>query len=279
MAVITLLSDFGLDDEYVGVMKGVILATNAQARIVDITHRIAPQDRVSAAYCIRSAYRYFPKGTVHVVVVDPGVGTSRAIVAVKIQGHIFLAPDNGVLTLVFDEHKAESVVRVADERYYLNPVSRTFHGRDIMAPVAGHLSMGVEMDRLGPGVSVEDLQRLPLGQARLNGDGILKGSVVLIDRFGNLITNIDSEKLACLADKSGDRGFEIRIGQALIPGLSQSYADVPHQAPLAIIGSKGYLEIAINCGRAEDYFEAHCGDPVSVSAESAISAPDGAKTI
>lgn len=253
MAVITLLSDFGLDDEFVGVMKGVILTINPQARIVDITHGIAPQDLVSAAYCVRSAFRYFPKGTVHVVVVDPGVGSSRAIVAVQLQGHTFLAPDNGVLTLVLDEYRADGIVRITNERLFLHPVSRTFHGRDIMAPVAGHLSRGIAMEQLGPGVSAEDLQRLPLVPARFKADGTLEGQVALIDRFGNLITNIDSEKVTNLAVKSGDRGIAIRIGQHRIEGLSQSYADVPPGTPLAIVGSKGYLEIAINCGRAERF--------------------------
>ena len=277
--MITLLSDFGLDDEYVGVMKGVILATHSQARIVDITHRIAPQDLVAAAYCIRSAYRYFPRGTVHVVVVDPGVGSSRSIVAVKLQGHTFLAPDNGVLTLVLEERRADEIVRVSNDRLFLKPVSRTFHGRDIMAPVAGHLSMGLQMDRLGPGVAAEDLKRLPLGKAGFNVDGDLEGAVVLIDRFGNLITNIDSEKLASLAVKSGDRGIEIRIAQHRIAGLSQSYADVSAGAPLAIVGSKGFLEIAINCGRAERYFEACRGDTITLSVGSTKTVPDANQTI
>ena len=264
MAVITLLSDFGWDDEYVAVMKGVILGINPRAQIVDITHGIAPQDFISAAYCIRSAYRFFPKGTVHVVVVDPGVGSSRAIIAVQVQGHTFLAPDNGILTLVLDEHSVDDIVRVTNDRFFLNPVSHTFHGRDIMAPVASHLTLGIGMDRLGPGISAENLKRLPLDQASLNADGTLAGKVALIDRFGNLITNIESEKVASLAVKSKDRGIEICIGPHRIKGLSQSYAGVPPGTPLAIAGSKGYLEIAINCGRAERYFKARRGDAVYV---------------
>jgi len=264
MAVITLLSDFGWDDEYVGVMKGVILGINPQAQIVDITHGIASQDLVAGAYCLRSAYRYFPKGTVHVVVVDPGVGSSRAIVAVQLQGHTFVAPDNGILTLVLDGHSVDGIVRVTNDRFFLNPVSHTFHGRDIMAPVASHLTLGLNMDRLGPGLSSEDLTRLPLEQAILKTDGILEGRVALIDRFGNLITNIDSEKVASLVLRSKDHSIGIRIGQHRIRGLSQSYADVPQGVPLAIAGSKGYLEIAINCGRAERYFEARRGDAVYV---------------
>jgi S-adenosylmethionine hydrolase len=264
MAVITLLTDFGLNDEFVGVLKGVILAINPQARIVDITHGIAPQDLVSAAYRAQAAYRYFPKGTVHVVVVDPGVGSSRAIVAVQQEGHVFLAPDNGVLTLVVDAHKVDGIVRVTNDQFFLKPVSSTFHGRDILAPVAAHLSLGAGMDRLGPGIAAENLKRLPLEQPSFNADGTLTGTVVLIDGFGNLVTNIDSATVGTITALTQKREIVIRIWQHRILGLSQSYADVPPGIPLAIMGSKGYLEIAVNGERAASCLEAQRGDAVIV---------------
>jgi len=264
MALITLLTDFGLNDEFVGVMKGVILAINPQARIVDITHGIAPQDLVSAAYRAQAAYRYFPQGTVHVVVVDPGVGSSRAIVAVQQEGHVFLAPDNGVLSLVIDAHKIEGVVRVTNDQFFLKPVSCTFHGRDILAPVAAHLSLGTGMERLGPGIAAENLKRLPLEQPSFNADGTLTGTVVLIDGFGNLVTNIDSAAVGAITTPAQKREVVIRIGQHRITGLAQSYADVPPGTPLAIMGSKGYLEIAVNGERAARCLEAHRGDAVIV---------------
>jgi hypothetical protein len=266
MAVITLLTDFGLDDEFVGVMKGVILTVNPQACIVDITHGIAPQDRLAAASSLRSAYRYFPSGTVHVVVVDPGVGSSRAIVAVQLQEHFFVAPDNGVLTLVLEDYSVDTIVRVTNDRYFLNAVSRTFHGRDIMAPVAGHISRGVDLSCLGPETTADALVSLPFERSRYQAGESVIGRVVQIDRFGNLITNIEAEKLVRLTDVGRGDHFGIRLGRHRIPGLSDSYADVPTGSPLAIVGSKGYLEIAVNCGRADRFFEAHIGDAVRVEA-------------
>ena len=149
MSIITLLTDFGTEDAYVGVMKGVILSINPSAEVVDVCHYINPQDLIEAAYLIKSSYRYFPKGTIHIIVVDPGVGGNRLIVAVKLSGHIFLAPDNGVLTLLLDEGEVDTIVRVENTHYFLNSISQTFHGRDIFAPVGSHLSRGVFIENLG----------------------------------------------------------------------------------------------------------------------------------
>jgi len=269
MAVITLLTDFGLDDEYVGVMKGAILTVDPQARIVDITHQIEPQNLVLAAYRIRSAYAYFPVGAIHVVVVDPGVGSSRDIVAVRRQGHTFVAPDNGVLSLVLDKNRIDGVVRITNEQLWRQPVSATFHGRDIMAPVAGHLSRGLALDRLGPAASIEDLQRLAIEPARLAADGTLQGEVFLIDHFGNLVTNIEAHQLERLTTGDRQRAIEVRLGTHRISGLSENYAAGPLQAPLAIVGSHGFLEIAVNCGRADRLLAACPGDALSVRCGSA----------
>ena len=260
--IITLLTDFGTIDEYVGVMKGVILSVNPDASIIDITHGIDPQDIQQAAYTIASAYRYFPTGSVHVVVVDPGVGSGRAILAFEKNGHTFLAPDNGVLTLVVEECSPDSVVRVMNERYFPGRVSRTFHGRDIFAPVGAYLSRGIPVCDLGTTIDSNQMVRLDIRKPYVSDNGELAGSVISIDRFGNLITNIDYHCLSrfCAPDKH--RRLEIRIGQNRVMGLSDSYASADPKAPLAIIGSKGYLELAVNGGCAKRYFMAEKGDTV-----------------
>lgn len=264
MSIITLLTDFGIEDAYVGTIKGVILSVNPSAMIVDITHQIDPQDLIEAAYVIKSTYRYFPKGTVHVIVVDPGVGSDRAIVALEMMGHIFLAPDNGVLTLLMDEGRIDSITRVKNSHYFLEPLSQTFHGRDIFAPVGAHISKGVDLKKLGSGLDLNDLVHLSIRKPSITDEGELVGTIVSVDRFGNCITNID---LNCL-EKFYKPGFEknlvIAIGEYEIKGLSKSYDGVGLKQPLAIIGSLGYLEIALNCGRASRHFGAQKGDPIRV---------------
>lgn len=264
MSIITLLTDFGIEDAYVGTIKGVILSVNPSAMIVDITHQIDPQDLIEAAYVIKSTYRYFPKGTVHVIVVDPGVGSDRAIVALEMMGHIFLAPDNGVLTLLMDEGRIDSITRVKNSHYFLEPLSQTFHGRDIFAPVGAHISKGVDLKKLGSGLDLNDLVHLSIRKPSITDEGELVGTIVSVDRFGNCITNID---LNCL-EKFYKPGFEknlvIAIGECEIKGLSKNYDGVGLKQPLAIIGSLGYLEIALNCGRASRHFGAEKGDPIRV---------------
>jgi len=265
MSIITLISDFGVNDEYVGVMKGVILSINPAAIIVDITHHIEPQDLIQAAYIIKHSFKYFPEGTVHVVVVDPGVGSDRAIIALEMTGHIFLAPNNGVLTLLMDEGNIGSIVRVEDSRYFLESVSRTFHGRDIFAPVAAYLSKGIGIKALGAPIDKVDLERLSVKYAGISNNGELVGAVVFIDRFGNLITNIDAKSLDKFCKACNKKRLEFRIGQNKIIGLSKSYESALPQNPLAIIGSRGYLEIAVNCASASRYFMADRGDIVTVA--------------
>ena len=150
MPIITLLTDFGVEDAYVGMMKGVVLSINPSAVIIDITHHIEPQNLIQPAYIINSYYRYFPENTVHIIVIDPGVGSDRSIIAVKMMEHVFLAPNNGVLTLLMDEGKVDALVRVENQRFFLKSVSRTFHGRDIFAPVAAYISKGIDIKKLGP---------------------------------------------------------------------------------------------------------------------------------
>jgi len=264
MSIITLLTDFGVIDEYVGIMKGVILSINPLAAIVDITHHIAPQDLIQTAYVIESSYVYFPQGTVHIIVVDPGVGGDRAIIALERMGHILLAPDNGVLTLLFEAGNLGPIIRVENPSYFLDSISQTFQGRDIFAPVGAYLSKGIELEVLGSPVDQKDLVCLSIQKPFISEESELVGLIVWIDRFGNLITNIDFSSLDkfCTSDRRAPQG--VKIGGQLITGFSKSYGSVGLQKPLAIIGSRGYLEIALNCGSAENYFGAKKGDAVRV---------------
>jgi S-adenosylmethionine hydrolase len=265
MSIITLLTDFGIEDEYVGVVKGVILSIAPSAKIIDITHQIDPQDLVQAAYTIKFYYRYFSRGAVHAVVVDPGVGTFRAIIALEVRDHIFLAPDNGVLTLLLDTEPIDSIIRVNNTDYFLEPVSRTFHGRDIFAPVAAHLAKGVALQKFGPPADLKELVRLPIEYPTLSEKGELMGFIVSIDRFGNLITNIDLVSFEKFSRAETGKTPEIQIGRGRITGLSGSYEDVKPQNPLAIIGSRGCIEIAVNGGSARRHFMAKKGDRVKLT--------------
>lgn len=264
MSVITLLTDFGIDDEYVGVLKGVILSIHPTVSIVDISHRIAPQDISGAAYAIDAAYSYFPAGTIHVIVVDPGVGTERAAIALATGGHIFVAPDNGVLSVLLTEKKPEMLVRIKNSRYFLTPVSRTFHGRDIFAPVAAHLARGVALTRLGPALAPQAVVSLGIAAPAVSPEGRLCGQVVSVDRFGNLITNIRADILARFCPPRLQTGVRITIRGIRIQGISACYADAPPGTPLAIFGSRGCLEVAVNRGSARADLGAGRGDRVSI---------------
>jgi S-adenosylmethionine hydrolase len=260
MSVITLLTDFGTDDEYVGLMKGVILSINPAATIVDITHQIDRQDIVQAAFAIHSGYHYFPEATVHLIVVDPGVGTERGLLALKLKNHFFIAPDNGVLTLLLGEKNVSSLNLVTNSNYFRDSVSRTFHGRDIIAPVGAHIAGGLEADELGPEIDVQKVVCLDGLRARCAENGELKGEVVTVDHFGNLITNIKSEQLTECIGAGPPEEIRIKIRSTDIKGLSETYASVRSNTPLALIGSRGYLEIAVNKGSAAQHLNAEKGE-------------------
>ncbi len=264
MSVITLLTDFGTKDEYVGVMKGVILSVNPGARIVDISHAVDPQDLLQTAFLIDAAWPYFPEGTVHVLVVDPGVGSQRAIVAIRKSGHMFLAPDNGVLTCLLEANDMEKAVRIDNAAFFLDPVSGTFHGRDIFAPVAGHLSSGRAMRDVGTAIDPRYLVRLSIAKPKANRHNEICGMVLSVDRFGNLITNIHQNQVKPLLDASAEMAPEIRVGDKTIVGIHLSYHQAAAGEPVAIIGSRRYLEIAVNLGNAAEYFNARKGDSVHV---------------
>ncbi len=264
MSIITLISDFGVEDAYVGIMKGVILSINPSAVIVDITHHIAPQDIVNGAYTIKSSYKYFPAGTVHIIVVDPGVGSERAIVVLEMMGQFFLAPNNGVSTLLMGEGKIDSIIEVKNKRYFLKSISQTFHGRDIFAPVGAYISTGMDIMKLGPLLDLQDLVHLNIQEPYISSKGELVGTIVSMDHFGNFITNIDESSLNKLYKSNHKNNLEIIIGKNRIKGLSSSYSNVEPQQPLAIIGSFGYLEIALNYDNASRHFKAAKGDKIRV---------------
>ena len=263
MAIITLLTDFGVQDEYVGVLKGAILSADPLAVIVDLCHAVGPQDARQAAWLLRASYCFFPEGSIHMCVVDPGVGTDRKIIAAQCRGHLFLAPDNGLLRPVLDDCATPVIHQVENRSLFRHPVSRTFHGRDIFAPVAAHLSRGLPIRQLGRTLEVKALNILDVtGNPKVSGDSI-QGTVVSIDRFGNLITNIAERDIAAF----GSVSVVIRLQDHRIVGLSETYAGHAASEPIAIIGSRKCLEIAMNCDSAADRLNVSKGASVLVSAD------------
>ena len=260
--VITLLTDFGLQDEYVGVMKGVILSVNRDVHLVDITHNITRYDVRQAALVINASFRYFPKGSIHVIVVDPGVGGERKIICLKQEGHFFVAPDNGVLTMVIQDKKVEKICAITNHKYFLKPVSDTFHGRDILAPVAAHLSKGVDILGFGEEVPLEHVSRLEIPAPFVSAGDELVGAVISIDRFGNLVTNISQATLERFQDYVRSTQVLVRLGRFKIDGVSKSYGRVKAGTPVAIFGSRKLLEISLNQGDARAYFKARIGQTV-----------------
>jgi len=257
VCIVALLSDFGTRDGYVGIMHGVILGINPKAKVVDIGHDIAPQDVHAAAFVLSTAYPYFPEDTIHVVVVDPGVGSERRAIAVRTSRSTFVAPDNGVLSYVFARESISQVVHITNARYCLSPLSSTFHGRDLFAPVAGHLSLGLSLSELGPPAG--DPVHLALAEPRVQEDGTILGEVLYVDRFGNLITNVSQDLLP--------RGQALRtqVAGRVVWGPVKAYALAAGGDLLTLIGSSGYLEIAVRNGSAAEALEVGRGAQVILS--------------
>jgi len=244
-AIITLTTDYGTNDHLVGTLKGVILKINPDVTIVDITHGVAPFDLLDGALAIGSAYAYFPPKTIHIVVVDPGVGTERRPLLVSADNQYFVAPDNGVLSLIYEQSSAVVVRHANAEHYYLQPVSNTFHGRDIFAPVAAWLSKGWQTG--GMGEEIQDYKKFALPRPKA-ADGVTKGVVLRVDSFGNLITNFRSEDLPEESAKSGE--VNLQVGTQAVKRLVETFARGQNGEAVAYIGSSGYVEIAVNKGSA-----------------------------
>lgn len=255
--IITLITDFGYLDSYVASMKGVILSISPDATIVDITHDIEPQRIIQASIVLAACTNYFPDGTIHVGVVDPGVGTDRALLAVRAEQQYFLAPDNGLLGFLLDNCSDCEIRKIENPELFLPQISHTFHGRDILAPVAAHLATGVPLEKVGPVISAYHHNIIPYSSFK---KGILSGEIIYRDRFGNLMTNITRDDI-----KSFDpHKIEVRTGYTRIRGLSASYSDVERGELLCLFGSSGYLEIAQREGSAADKLRFPLGTLVEV---------------
>jgi S-adenosylmethionine hydrolase len=262
--IITLLTDYGTKDHFVASMKAVILSISPQAQIVDISHDVPAHDILEAGFVLRSCFSYFPTRTIHVVVVDPTVGSPRKPIIVATDNHYFVAPDNGVLSLVYDAEPVSTVVEIASEHLMLPEVSQTFHGRDIFAPAAAWLARGTDM--LNFGDPITEYTKLTLPKARFGAaDSTLKGSVLHVDRFGNLITNISRQDLESAREKVPGDTFKVRIGKQEITGLKNFYAEGQTGEIVALFGSTNLLEIAQNQGNASKTLGVARGGEVLVS--------------
>ncbi|MDB5388605.1 MAG: hypothetical protein JWM11_4251 [Planctomycetaceae bacterium] len=257
-SLITLLTDFGVQDTYVAQMKGVILGLNPNATIVDVTHAIAPQDVFHGAICFDEAFDAFPPGTIHVVVVDPGVGSARRRIGVELGGQRFVGPDNGLLSLVARRYPVRRVHELVASQFHRQPVSPTFHGRDIFSPVAAYWSLGEDLSHFGPPVdsSLVELQAPKI--TRFEHE--IVGQIIAIDRFGNLISNITQSDLP-----SDSTELVTQIAGRRLQGLNQFYAQQPHGAVLVLLSSGGRLEIARNGGSASQILQVGIGERVHVS--------------
>ncbi|MCH7838852.1 MAG: SAM-dependent chlorinase/fluorinase [Planctomycetes bacterium] len=259
MSIIALTTDYGTRDHYVGVLKGVILSIAPQVRLVDVSHDIEPQNVQDAAFVLRQVWSFFPSGTIHLAVVDPGVGSDRRIVAGLYEGRYIVAPDNGLLTHVHRDFARGGLHVVQNRQFFLPEVSSTFQGRDVMAPVVAHLANGLPLRELGPSTDHIVMLSVP-EQGRVAGES-LWGAVVYVDRFGTLVTNIRREQLSNLG--GGGRPPEVRVNGVDIGPLRSAFHEVEPGAPVALIGGGGLLEIAVNRGSAADRF----GPPSRVQIE------------
>jgi S-adenosylmethionine hydrolase len=255
--IVTLTTDFGLADHFVGAMKGVILSICPEAHIADISHGVAPFAITEGAFLIAQVYRYFPKKTVHVVVVDPGVGTIRRPILLEAAGQYFIAPDNGVLAMVYAREK-HKIRAITNDKFFLKPVSLTFHGRDIFAPVAAHMAAGAAPPRIGK--RIEDYVRPSFEKPQPSGKRSWSGRVLHIDRFGNIITNFHVDDFPDLA-----RGpFRVTLGTRHVDRLARNYAERPPGELFVIAGSSGYLEVSVNQGSAAQIVGFEMGAPVAL---------------
>jgi len=280
MGVITLTTDFGLIDGYVGIMKGVIQGICPGAVVIDLTHDIPPQDILSAAFLLHASHPYFPKDTVHVAVVDPGVGTERRAIALRTSNAFFVAPDNGLLSFIIEGGSVEEVVNLNNPRYWLPKVSATFHGRDIFAPAGAYLARGVPLRELGQPIDVGDLITFPVPRAYRDGDAIT-AQILHVDRFGNLTVNLPMERfkeegeellMIYLPDETQPlilhpQNLTIHVGEYEISGIRRTYAEGSLGEPMAIIGSAGYLEVAVPGDSATRLLNVKVGDEVRVKIE------------
>lgn len=259
---IGLLTDFGHEDTYVGLMKCVMSDICPDASLIDLCHEVPPQNILSGAYLSATVIPYLPAGGVVMSVVDPGVGSDRRAIAVELDQRFLVGPDNGIFELVLNHHDAERIVVLENEDYFLSAVSSTFHGRDIFAPVSAHIADGVDLDELGPRIEIDDLQGLPPSDPFIR-DSRIESHVIHIDRFGNLITNLSRDELQ---EWLGGATPEIEVEGTQVE-LEETFAESQSGQPLAYFGSTDQLEIAVNDGSAERYFGANQGTTILIHRE------------
>lgn len=257
MAIITLTTDFGTQDHFVAAMKGVILSIAPRATIVDVSHEVRPHEITEGAFVLDEAWRTFPRKTVHLAVVDPGVGTARRPLLVEAAGHYFIGPDNGVLSLVCEREK-HKVRHITAEKFFRQPLSRTFHGRDVFAPVAAHLAAGQSPASFGKLIDdyLKPLSFFPVH----TGKRFWTGQVLKVDRFGNLISNFALATFPTV----GEREFELQVGTRTLSRLASTYAEAPFGEPVVMVGSSGYLEVAVNQGHAARLLGCGSGTPLEL---------------
>ena len=260
--LVTFTTDFGLNDHFVGTMRGVITSIHPTAQIIDICNNVQSFDILDGALTISQAYRYFPSDTVHLVIVDPGVGTSRRPLLVQTEKHIFLAPDNGVLSLVYEREERLSVRHITSEHYFLQPVSATFHGRDVFAAVAGWLAKGVEVAKFGD--EITDFVRFATPRPKPISATQLKAIVLKADKFGNLVTNI-SERDVPVLFKENPPEFKLTVGKAEVTKLKRTFAEGAAGEVFAVIGSMGFIELVANRGNASIAAQAGKGAEIQVT--------------
>ena len=253
--IVTLTTDFGRRDPYVASMKGVIRRSCPEVRIDDLSHEIAPQDRVEAALFAAAAFPHFPTGTVHCIVVDPGVGTARAPVVAAADGQRFVFPDNGLLSVFLRKHPLEEARRIENPDFMRDECSATFHGRDIFAPAAGKLAAGMPLEEAGP--AIEKLVELALPEPAIDVSGIVSGCIIHVDRFGNCITNLREPHIP-------DWDVHVCAGPLRLQGIQSTYGDVATGQALTYFGSSGRLEIAVSNGDAATVYQLKRGDRVVV---------------
>lgn len=258
--IITLTTDFGYKDPFVGIMKGVIAGISPQAQVVDLSHGIPPQDVMAGALVLRHSVCYFPRGTIHVAVVDPGVGSARRPLLIDSNGQYLIGPDNGVLSLALNDKRAHRVVQLSNPVYHLRPTSATFHGRDIFAPVAAYLSLGINAAAFGE--AIDDFIRLTWPAVTKSAQSI-EGEIIYIDGFGNLYTNIQERELATFPQPD----LTVAMGDVAIHGLARNYDAGANGRFIALVNSWGLLEIALYKDSAARRCEAKIGDKVRVAVE------------
>lgn len=263
-SLVTLTTDFGMSDYYVAAMKAVMVSVNDRIRMVDITHEVKAQDLLGAAWIMKQSVYLFPEGTVHLAIVDPGVGTDRKPVAFRHRGHYFVGPDNGMFALVTDNEPVDCVELRNQEYWLTSTPSSTFHGRDIFASVAAHLSTGVDLHVLGPAVPSLQVSHWAIPASDRHG---IQGWVVHIDRFGNLMTNISAR---LVADFGPNDELRIYVGTQIVRGLVNTYGSVAEGDVAALIGSTGTLEIAVNKGNAAQLLGVFQGAAISVIRDKAV---------